>query len=152
MMPPIWWLAACWKIQRAQSTNSILIVPKTPRLDSFCSFRSLSFLRMVMRLRGRLAVARPSMQMPASVQQDKASARIQSDTPLTVLAHRRQQTLLRGGSTAARLGPVRGHGLPRIIRPGMPRIATLQFLSHFGVGAFPEAAQILGDLDRSPGG
>ena len=39
---------------------------------------------------------------------------------------------------------------PWIIRPRMARIATLQFAPNLGVGALPEALQILGHLDRSP--
>ena len=40
-------------------------------------------------------------------------------------------------------------GGPRIVRPGMLGIAALQFLLDFGVGPFPEAAQILRHLNRS---
>ncbi|ODT89759.1 MAG: hypothetical protein ABS82_17375 [Rhodanobacter sp. SCN 67-45] len=34
----------------------------------------------------------------------------------------------------------------------MAGVAALEFLFHLGVGAFPEAAQVLGDLDRAAGG
>src|SRR5438067_3695978 len=37
---------------------------------------------------------------------------------------------------------------PRILRPWMLRVATLQFLSDLRIGPVPEAAQIAGDLDR----
>src|SRR6185437_13060126 len=51
-----------------------------------------------------------------------------------------------------RLRPMRRRRRPRIVGPWMPRVAPLQFLLHLGIGAFPEALQILRDLDRAAGG
>ena len=45
-----------------------------------------------------------------------------------------------------------GHGVPGIVRPGMFRIASLQFLLHLGVAVFPESLQVPGDLNRTSGG
>src|SRR6185437_11784412 len=51
-------------------------------------------------------------------------------------------------SASPRLRAMRGRRAPRIVGPGMPRVAPLQFLLHLGVGALPEAFQILCHLDR----
>ena len=43
---------------------------------------------------------------------------------------------------------MRRHRVPRIVRPRVFRIPPLHFLLHFRIGAFPETAQVLRDLQR----
>ena len=43
---------------------------------------------------------------------------------------------------------MRGGGGPGVVGPGVARVAALHFLLHFRVGVGPEAAQVLGDLQR----
>ena len=43
-----------------------------------------------------------------------------------------------------------GHGVPRIVRPGMRGIAPLQLFLHLGVAVFPEPLQVPGDLNGTP--
>jgi adenylate cyclase len=62
---------------------------------------------------------------------------------------RAKGTMACAASAAARLRTMRRGGGPRVVGPRMPGIAPLQLLLHFRIGAFPEAAQILRDLDRN---
>src|SRR6185437_12907990 len=73
---------------------------------------------------------------------DRAMASARSNTA----SHRWQ------GESVTWLGAMGGHGMPRIIRPRMARIASLQFLFYLGIGALPEAAQVLRHLDGPAGG
>src|SRR5690606_8176134 len=49
---------------------------------------------------------------------------------------------------APRLGPRRGFGDQRVVRPVVLGVAALEVLLHLGVGVGPEAGQVLGDLYR----
>ena len=53
--------------------------------------------------------------------------------------------------STSRFCSMRSDCCPRVFWPRMPRISSLQFLAYLGIGALPEAAQVLGHLDRATG-
>src|SRR3546814_7578467 len=52
------------------------------------------------------------------------------------------------GLPPTRFGTMGGYCRPRVIGPRVTCVAALHFLFHLGVGALPETAQVLGDLQR----